>query len=694
MEALLMAADTTSNQANSSMEAPRRARRRRPLLRPALVSSLVVVAGVTLTLAVAQFVVHELRQAALTRFERRVEQVKTTVRNELRTSALWLATAREVIEISHSAPDQVSREFAAAVDRGAATTPIRTLRFVDAASMQAGTGDADPAVRAALRDAAQSGRVLLVAPAAPYSGAGRERDGTLLLALPVRPQGAQPGAGDQPLGFLLASIDPGRLFEPAGISERGLDMRLFIGSPAQAVYAAGRGDDDAPNPHDMFDATETLSFGGSVLTLAFTANRHALDAGASGSAAIILVAGLAGTVLAALACHWMLLRGSGAARTGDAALNEARMMSIVHASSDAIITIDEAQRIIIFNPMAERVFGVSAMEAIGTTLDRFIPARYRAAHAGHVERFGVTGVSTRQMGRQRVLSGIRANGEEFPLEASISQIRDPMGKLYTVVLRDVTERVRAENALRQSREELRDLSANLQRAREEEKMRIARELHDDLGQQLTALKMDLSSVEQTLQPAALDGPASSQAAAETLRLLAGMRRLVDSTVASLRRIAADLRPVMLDDLGLLPAIDWLTRDFRQRYGIPVDQYIDAEQINFKREAATAIFRIVQEALNNVARHADAASVRLRLTAGDGRCTLEIADDGRGSDQRAGENGSLQAQAEERRAFGLIGVRERAHMLGGTVTIETTKDRGFALTVSFPLGAVQQEETLL
>src|SRR5262249_46207888 len=162
-----------------------------------------------------------------------------------------------------------------------------------------------------------------------------------------------------------------------------------------------------------------------------------------------------------------------AARAGDAVLNEARMMSIVHASSDAIITIDDTQRIVIFNPMAEHVFGVSAMEAMGTTLDRFIPTRYRDSHSGHVEQFGVTGASTRQMGRQRVLSGIRANGEEFPLEASISQIRDRVGKLYTVVLRDVTERVHAENALRQSRKELRELSANLQNLREEEKMRIA-----------------------------------------------------------------------------------------------------------------------------------------------------------------------------------------------------------------------------
>ncbi|WP_232243572.1 PAS domain S-box protein [Paraburkholderia sp. SOS3] len=706
----------TDNQGNSPMKVRRWVRRERPLAKPAIVCALVVVIGLMATFAVARAVMHELRQSAQARFERRIERITTTVRNELQTSALWLATAREVVEASPRAPRQVSREFADTLDPGRAATPVRAFEYVPAdtiADAQAprdpassapadgppeGNSYADPAVHAALRDAAQSGQVVLTAPAAPYASADQgERGNALFLVLPVRTQHAgDPAAASAATvsGFLLASIDPGRLFEPAGISERGLDMSLAIGSPPQTVYSAARGDEDAPGARGAFAATRPVSFGGAMLTLAFSADAGMADAGAAGPVAIVLVAGLAATVLAALACYWISLHASSPARVGDAVLNEARMMNVVQASSDAIITIDDTQRIVIFNPMAERVFGVSAMEAIGTTLDRFIPARYRAAHAGHVEQFGVTGVSTRQMGRQRVLSGIRANGEEFPLEASISQVRDRMGKLYTVVLRDVTERVYAENALKQSREELRDLSANLQQVREEEKMRIARELHDDLGQQLSALKMDLSSAEQALAPAQTGQPAGAQAAAgEALQLLAGMRKLIDSTVASLRRIAADLRPVMLDDLGLLPAIDWLARDFNQRYGIPVEQHIHAEQTNFTREAATAIFRIVQEALNNVARHADATNVRLRLATDEGLCTLQVIDDGRGAGEPPRWPGTQQ-QAELSRTFGLIGVRERARMLDGTVTIETAKDKGFILTVSFPLRAVQQEETLL
>ncbi|XUW92724.1 PAS domain-containing sensor histidine kinase [Burkholderia sp. M6-3] len=354
-------------------------------------------------------------------------------------------------------------------------------------------------------------------------------------------------------------------------------------------------------------------------------------------------------------------------------VNEARMMAIMRSSMEAIITIDEHQRIVLFNPMAEQVFGCTAMDAIGASLERFIPERFRAAHARHVEQFGVTGVSDRQMGRQRVLSGLRANGEEFPIEASISQTRDGGARLYTVMLRDVTERVRAEHAQRRAREELRELSANLQKIREDEKTRIARELHDDLGQQLTALKMDISSVEEAL------GGSAGELVRDHLQ---GMRRLIDATVASVRRIAADLRPVMLDDLGLIPAVEWLANDFTNRYGIDVERDIETGDARFSPAGATALFRIVQEALTNVARHADATLVTLSLRAGDDGFVLRIADNGQG----AHRDGELAGKS-----FGLLGIRERAHMLGGAVDIQTAQGNGFALSVTIPAEAVQMQE---
>ncbi|SAL36822.1 multi-sensor signal transduction histidine kinase [Caballeronia choica] len=390
--------------------------------------------------------------------------------------------------------------------------------------------------------------------------------------------------------------------------------------------------------------------------------------------ALPLLSGLAALLLAGGAAFARARQRSGETRA-QATRNDARMLAIVRTSMEAIITIDEAQRIVIFNPMAQKLFRCAAGDALGAPLSRFIPERFREAHARHVRQFGVTGVSDRQMGRQLVLFGLRADGEEFPIEASISQIDDDNGKLYTVMLRDVTERMKADEALRRSREELRELSANLQNVREEEKSRIARELHDDLGQQLTALKMDLSSVE-----AALDD--ASPPIAEIVGRLHSMRALVDRTVASVRRIAADQRPVMLDDLGLLPAVDWLADDFTNRYGVEVERRIDSGEIAFTPHAATALFRIVQEALTNVARHADATRVTLDMHIEAENVILTITDDGRGS---PGTN------AQRGKSFGLIGMRERARMLGGSVSVRTAGGEGFAVTVTLPLRAVQHEE---
>jgi PAS domain S-box-containing protein len=396
--------------------------------------------------------------------------------------------------------------------------------------------------------------------------------------------------------------------------------------------------------------------------------------GKSRARALPLLSGLAALLLAGGAAFARARQRSGETRA-QATRNDARMLAIVRTSMEAIITIDEAQRIVIFNPMAQKLFRCAAGDALGAPLSRFIPERFREAHTHHVRQFGVTGVSDRQMGRQLVLFGLRADGEEFPIEASISQIDDDNGKLYTVMLRDVTERMKADEALRRSREELRELSANLQNVREEEKSRIARELHDDLGQQLTALKMDLSSVE-----AALDD--ASPPIAEIVGRLHSMRALVDRTVASVRRIAADQRPVMLDDLGLLPAVDWLADDFTNRYGVEVERRIDSGEIAFTPHAATALFRIVQEALTNVARHADASRVTLDMNIEAENVILTITDDGRGSPATDAQRG---------KSFGLIGMRERARMLGGSVSVRTAGGEGFAVTVTLPLRAVQHEE---
>lgn len=258
-------------------------------------------------------------------------------------------------------------------------------------------------------------------------------------------------------------------------------------------------------------------------------------------AALLIASGLTSAVLLACLVYLLcLMRYRATAHAANVApaplaLPQARLDGIIRSTTEAIITVDSQQRIVLFNPMAEHVFRCRAGEAIGASLSRFIPERYRAAHEDQVRRFGQTGVSVRQMGAQRVLFGLRADGEEFPVEASISQIDDIDGKLFTVILRDVTQRVRAEAEIQRSREELRALSANLQHEREKERTRIARELHDDVGQTLSALKMDVAALETRLNANAAPGD-------DVASQLQRMRRAIDGNIASLRRIAADQRP--------------------------------------------------------------------------------------------------------------------------------------------------------
>jgi two-component system sensor histidine kinase UhpB len=663
--------------------------------------------GAALTTCVAVAVRDEWQQNVQARFGRRAEQVTTMLSHELQANAAILQSARGAVYLP---ADLVStsqwQDYVASLDLDHNPSPIRRLGYVPLtpAARQALAGDAagmpmlvaslsappswapattlGPRDAAAIRRTAQSSEIALASrPIEDSSDTSHPALAMLLAVYVPRDTPTSPAAriaGTD--GILFATLDPRRMLQRALEAERGLDVRLSIAGNDRPIYAIEELADEAAGSPDLLRETDRLSFGGTTLTLAYSADGRPGVTGAQRAAGTVLAAGLAASLAFSLLAYALargrLTREVDSAAHSSGLLNEARMMAIIRSSMEAIITIDERQKVVIFNPKAEEIFGVSAMDAIGGPLSRFIPERFRGAHAKHVEQFGVTGVSERQMGRQLVLFGLRSSGEEFPIEASISQIRDASGKLYTVMLRDITERLRADNALKQSREELRDLSANLQNVREEEKTRIARELHDDLGQQLTALKMDLSVVEQQLRE-----PRDPQST-EVQKHLQGMRRLIDATVASVRRIAADLRPVMLDDLGLVPAIEWLANDFTNRYGIDVDREIDPGALDFTNSGATTVFRIVQEALTNVARHAEATRVVVKLHVDDGFCVLRIADNGHGA--------VTGGPPREDKSFGLIGIRERAHMLGGTVTIDTAQARGFVITVTLPLASIQQE----
>jgi PAS domain S-box-containing protein len=349
---------------------------------------------------------------------------------------------------------------------------------------------------------------------------------------------------------------------------------------------------------------------------------------------------------------------------GGAAATQQRLDAIVDSAMDAIITVDSAQTIRLFNRAAEQVFRCRREDAIGAPLDRFIPQRFRAAHRGHIEQFGRTGVTSRRMGDVTTLWAMRADGEEFPIEASISQTGDASQRYYTVILRDITRRKEAEDALKRQQQELRDLSAAVLEAREEEKTRIARELHDELGQLLTAVKMDLSSLQEQL--------AAQPALAAKLRDVSG---IVDQTVTATRRISADLRPLMLDDLGLADAAAWLVEEFGKRSNVTCRLASHGAIEDASKAVGTAVYRALQESLTNIARHSGAKNAWVQLAAVDGEIRFEVEDDGRGI---------APPDMAKARSLGLKGMRERLAYLGGSLEISPAPRGGTRVRGRVPL----------
>lgn len=347
--------------------------------------------------------------------------------------------------------------------------------------------------------------------------------------------------------------------------------------------------------------------------------------------------------------------------------SQMRLQGIVDSAMDAIISVDGAQRITLFNRAAERIFGYEPREVLGRPLDMLIPLRFRPQHDKHVEAFGRTGVSSRPMMASRIVTALRKSGEEFPIDASISQNEIRGRRFYTVILRDVSVRERTRRELAQAREDLRELAVASRTAREQENSRISRELHDELGQNLTSLKMDLAWLE-------ANGPPGNDAFRKTL---AGMRTVLDSTVAATRRISADLRPLMLDDLGLLAALEWLAEETSRRHGYTVDLDVDETSAELGEPLASQVYRIVQEGLTNAGRHAAAQRVRVMLRAIGPEVLLEVHDDGRGiTPEDLGKKGS----------FGLIGIRERVYILAGSVEIRGDSGEGTLIQVRVPIPA--------
>ncbi|HEX8845151.1 MAG TPA: MEDS domain-containing protein [Pyrinomonadaceae bacterium] len=236
-------------------------------------------------------------------------------------------------------------------------------------------------------------------------------------------------------------------------------------------------------------------------------------------------------------------------------------------------------------------------------------------------------------------------------------------------VQDITERKLAEEQLKRSNEELRALSGRLHSVREEESARIAREIHDELGGALSSLKWDLEEVGEIISESA----DASQLTALREKV-GGMITLTDATVDAVRRIASELRPTALEEFGLVEALRWHAQQFQARTGITVHCDCPPESVGLSREQATAVFRIVQEALTNVLRHSGATRVDIKIRHEGGHYVVTVSDNGRGI---------TEAEKAGPRSLGLLGMRERAYLLGGEINVEGVEGRGTVVTLRVP-----------
>ncbi len=348
-------------------------------------------------------------------------------------------------------------------------------------------------------------------------------------------------------------------------------------------------------------------------------------------------------------------------------IHKQRLVGVIETAMDGILTIDDHYQIILVNPAAARVFGYEVDQLIGKSIDVVIPMRHRSVHTKHVESFGHHGTTRRQMGtsfEDFYVTGLHANGSEFPIEASISSLVENGRRFYTVIFRDISERKVAKEKLAQYHSQLSQLSSALQSIREEERKHIARELHDDLGQLLAALRMDLSLLQR------------DHSMTEKSRMtLSSMDQLLLTSITTLRRIATDLRPRALDEGGLFFALQTLQKEFSQRHGVHCDLIANEEQLILNDEKSTAIFRIVQESLTNVARHAKANHVKISFERDNEHIHLHVKDDGRGIEEGA---------MNKTRSFGLVGMRERIKALNGSFHLESTVGKGTQIDVKIPV----------
>jgi PAS domain S-box-containing protein len=343
--------------------------------------------------------------------------------------------------------------------------------------------------------------------------------------------------------------------------------------------------------------------------------------------------------------------------------SEAMLRGLFEFAPDTIVVVNQEGKIAQINTQVEHMFGYAAGDLIGHTIEVLLPERFRQGHSQYRSAY-IDEPHRRPMGAGLKLFGRRKDGTEFPVDIMLSPMQSEDGGMVIAVVRDITRRAKAEESLRDYAHHLKFLSSRLMEVQETERRNIARELHDEIGQVLTGLKL-------TLEMGARQPPEEARNSLQQAQVL------VNELMARARKLSLDLRPAMLDDLGLLPTLLWHIEHYQAQTRVQVNfRHSGLEARRFSAEVETAAYRIVQEALTNVARHANVSEATVRLWTEGEKLLINVEDSGAGFD--------ADFTVGPADTSGMAGMRERAVLLGGQLTVESAPGDGTRLTAELSL----------
>ncbi|MGZ8384538.1 MAG: PAS domain-containing sensor histidine kinase [Nitrospira sp.] len=343
-------------------------------------------------------------------------------------------------------------------------------------------------------------------------------------------------------------------------------------------------------------------------------------------------------------------------------LSQGRLAGILDIAEDAIIVTEHDHSMTLFNQGAVKLFGYDPGEVLGKPIDLLLPTRFRI---DHINMFAQVLDSAPHMAQRREVFGMKKDGSEFPAEASISRLSVGERATFTVIVRDITDRLRKE-------QQLQSLTAQLMMAQEEERRRIARELHDDINQRVALMAIEMGTM--------LSDPATM-----TTQAIQAMAQRLARISDDVRRMAYQFHSSILEDLGLPAALTHMTNEWSAKTGIKivaVQQEIADDFLS--RDIASCLYRVTQESLANIMKHAHTSRVELELTCDDQEVTLSIFDGGVGFDLK-----DIQARHP---GLGLVNMQERVRSVRGRFDIQSEPGRGTHITVQIPLSGAPHEET--